>query len=161
MNAEDPFIALKPLHHPMDISWWPLAPGWWVLLALVAVAMMYWLRPNKPLSMHDSALLELRELTKVQKQLKSNELVGHSNQLLKRYALAFYPDSGVGALVGEPWLAFLQVHGPENMDADIAEQLVANAYRPHADELDRERLLAFTQHWLQAQKLLAAQRGQH
>ena len=37
-------IPLRDLHLPEVVSWWPLAPGWWVLIALAAVALIYLLR---------------------------------------------------------------------------------------------------------------------
>ncbi len=35
MNSNDPLNALKPLIAPPAISWWPPAPGWWILGALL------------------------------------------------------------------------------------------------------------------------------
>ena len=35
MNPQDPLAALHPLRTPEPIGWWPLAPGWWVLLMFV------------------------------------------------------------------------------------------------------------------------------
>ena len=42
MNAEDPLAALRDITAPEAISWWPLAPGWWllILLALAAIALL-------------------------------------------------------------------------------------------------------------------------
>ena len=42
MNAEDPLAALRDITAPEAISWWPLAPGWWllILLALAAFALL-------------------------------------------------------------------------------------------------------------------------
>lgn len=42
MNAEDPLAALRDITPPEAISWWPLAPGWWllILLALAAVVLL-------------------------------------------------------------------------------------------------------------------------
>ena len=35
-------IPLRDLHLPAEIGWWPLAPGWWALVA-VAIAGVLWL----------------------------------------------------------------------------------------------------------------------
>ena len=29
-------LPLRDLHLPAEVGWWPLAPGWWVLIAIVA-----------------------------------------------------------------------------------------------------------------------------
>ena len=31
-------IPLRDLHLPDAISWWPLAPGWWIVLGLALIA---------------------------------------------------------------------------------------------------------------------------
>ena len=37
-------IPLRDLHLPEAIGWWPLAPGWWVVVALVAGGLYYLFR---------------------------------------------------------------------------------------------------------------------
>ena len=34
-------LPLRDLHLPDAIGWWPLAPGWWVVIALVAALLGY------------------------------------------------------------------------------------------------------------------------
>ena len=35
-------LPLRDLHLPNPVGWWPLAPGWWFLIAL-ALALMAWM----------------------------------------------------------------------------------------------------------------------
>ena len=40
-------LPLKDIHLPEAIGWWPLAPGWWILLLLIGLlifAVVIWLR---------------------------------------------------------------------------------------------------------------------
>ena len=39
MNPEMMLAQLAPLREPPPIGWWPLAPGWWVLIVVAAIAM--------------------------------------------------------------------------------------------------------------------------
>ena len=44
--AADPLAGLRDIALPAAVSWWPLAPGWWLLLGLVllfALALPLWL----------------------------------------------------------------------------------------------------------------------
>ena len=105
----DPLDALRPLHEPVAISWWPPAPGWWALLffLLILVVLLIWRWKRN--TMQRAALNELKLLT-----LKVNSPCHEAaaiNQLLKRYALVCWPASDVAALTGESWLKFLDKYG--------------------------------------------------
>ena len=106
---DDPLAALRPLHTPPPISWWPPAPGWWlVLLATVALAIIiyrYWRR----MAPQRAALHELNLLNK--NKIVSTHPVATLNQLLKRYALVCWPNSTIAPLSGKNWLKFLDANG--------------------------------------------------
>ena len=37
-------IPIRDLHLPEAIGWWPLAPGWWVLIVLLGIGLLLLLR---------------------------------------------------------------------------------------------------------------------
>ena len=39
-------IPLRDLHLPEAIGWWPLAPGWWLVIAIALVGIGYFIRAN-------------------------------------------------------------------------------------------------------------------
>ena len=44
MQEIDPLtIPLRDIHLPEQISWWPLAPGWWILLAIPVIGLLGYL----------------------------------------------------------------------------------------------------------------------
>ena len=50
MNPEMMLSQLAPLREPAAISWWPLAPGWWIVLALsvaLLLGLVLWLRKRR------------------------------------------------------------------------------------------------------------------
>lgn len=105
-------LPLRDLHLPEPVSWWPLAPGWWVLLVLLALLLGYGLyraylrrRHNAPrrfalreLARYESDYLEHRNPVVLGKQL---------SELLRRGMLAYARRDEVAGLTGEAWLAWL------------------------------------------------------
>lgn len=105
-------LPLRDLHLPEPIGWWPLAPGWWVILAIVAGVLGYALwrlyrrwQFNAPrrfalreLARHEAEFLEHRDPVTLGKQL---------SELLRRGMLAYAPRDEVAGLTGEAWLAWL------------------------------------------------------
>ncbi len=105
-------LPLRDLHLPAEISWWPLAPGWWVLLVLT-VAGLGWLlygallrwRAGKP---RRAALRCLAQLKKAYQQNGNAQRLGIDlSELLRRAMLAYAPRSEVAGLAGERWLDWL------------------------------------------------------
>ena len=39
MNPQDPLANLHPLREPELIGWWPLAPGWWILIVIALLCL--------------------------------------------------------------------------------------------------------------------------
>ncbi len=114
---------LQPLIYPDPVSWWPPAPGWWFLLLLsflVSAAARHYRKqkiakqvkqtPSDPI--RDSALQQLRELTKPQADEPAGPWLQQLNQLLKRICAARYPEYASHTLSGRDWLAFLDSRCP-------------------------------------------------
>jgi len=109
---EENALPLRDLHLPEAIGWWPLAPGWWVMLVLAAAGFAYlawrfyraW-RFNAPrryalreLARYEAEYLEHRNPVALGKQV---------SELLRRGMLAYAPRDEVAGLTGEQWLTWL------------------------------------------------------
>ena len=58
-------LPLRDIHLPTPVSWWPLADGWWLcvaLLVLAAVALAWWWRGTPSRRARRAALAELTEI---------------------------------------------------------------------------------------------------
>lgn len=117
MNA----LPLEPLIAPAPVSWWPLAPGWWFLAALLlSLVLLVRLRPwrrwkGKAIApaetsldpQRQTALQELAQLSKPYGGQPASHWLQQINALLKRLCRIRYPDDHPHTLSGRAWLAFL------------------------------------------------------
>lgn len=103
---------LRDIHLPAPISWWPPAPGWWLLAVLVMAILfvLYFLyRRRQRNDWRRSALAELTRLRlQYQAQPSSPQIiVSELSVLLRRVAISCFPREEVAMLSGDKWLAFL------------------------------------------------------
>ena len=105
-------LPLRDLHLPDPVGMWPLAPGWWLVLA-VAAGVAVWLlsiawrrhRVNAP---RRYALRELAAIESSYRRHQDAVLFGKEiSELLRRGMLAYAPREEVAGLTGEAWLAWL------------------------------------------------------
>ena len=41
MSVENPLVNLKDIHLPPPVSFWPPAPGWWILAVLLISSLFF------------------------------------------------------------------------------------------------------------------------
>ena len=135
---------LRDIHLPEPIGWWPVAPGWWVLLALVCVLAIMaivwtWLRRRS------ARFLALRELEAINSE-REDEFLTQISSLLRRVARR--RSGGADVLTGEAWSAFL-MEGKHGMSRDSATLLAIGPYGPPANQnFEPEALRAETATWI-------------
>ncbi len=115
---------LRDIHLPTRIDWWPLAPGWWIILVLVFVALLAlygWYRHWQRQHWRREALAELKL---IQQNGTHYQQIAQINVLLRRILMHCYPRQQVAALTGEQWLARLEQLGGK---LDIDHRLILDA----------------------------------
>lgn len=142
---------MHDIQAPPPVSWWPPAPGWWVLavLAILALAaLVWWVRHRRARSAYRRlALREAAQLRDCAPQL----LLPRVNSLLKRIALHAYAPLGgqINGAFGAGWVAWLNARCKHPViTGAAAEQLAAGGYAPGA-AVDRDALLAALNRWIQ------------
>ncbi len=149
----DPLEQLHAYHLPDPVSWWPPAPGWW-LLALLVVAgsaiglWLFMLRRRRRAALR-SAQTALRAL-KAEHDADGDDLklIRGLSRLLRRFALARFPRTMVAGLTGDAWLGFLDRHTRDNaFTHGVGRSLVEAPYRPQA-ELPISELSALVEQWI-------------
>lgn len=126
MNPQD--LPLEPLIPPTPISWWPLAPIWWVLIAFFIIVFIIKLISylKKKLSKNKPVIYPIIS-TDIQREAALNELkifdkpynksagpwLQEVNGLLKRVCNISYPNDKSKTLLGNAWLQYLNEKCPE------------------------------------------------
>lgn len=145
----DPLDALRPLHEPGAISWWPPAIGWWVLIIFLLVAGLLLLWRWKRTALQRAALCELKTL--ISNMNSPSQQAAAINRLLKRYALVCWPASEVAALTGESWLKFLDRHGGNGaFFQGPGRDLLTSPY--YGEDQRNEELIGLAHRWIKANR---------
>jgi hypothetical protein len=141
----DSAASLDRLHDlalPPQVSWWPPAPGWYVVIALALIA---------------TAWLALRLWQRWQgnayrraalHELKSLETPAAIAELLRRTALAVSPRSSVAEKSGSAWLDWLAAQLHEPMPESVRVQLTTGVYARPCTTPDLTHLRAYATRWI-------------
>jgi len=175
MNPNDAAqLALRDIHLPGLVAWWPPAPGWWLLAALVLaglVAFGLYYRSGR------HRRVALRAVANVRAALERGEepveCLQRVSTTLRRFAMttadqqsvaslravdgvAERPDSGeVAGLIGQRWLRYLDSRWQRDEFSAGAGRLLLAAPYARPDTIDRQRaleLVALCADWLKAQR---------
>jgi len=105
-------LPLRDLHLPDAIGWWPLAPGWWVVVAILGAVLGYiLLRTYRRWQFNAPRRYAMRELARYEAEYLEHRnpvMLGKQlSELLRRGMLAYAPRDEVAGLTGGDWLAWL------------------------------------------------------
>lgn len=140
MANTDPLVLLRDIHLPDPLSWWPPAPGWWLLAAVcivLTIAGIVWLwRKQRQLTVQMAALYELAQLENAyQADRNAAAAMKQLSILLRRCSLAAFQDKSVAGLTGEDWLKFLDSTGGNGQfTAGPGRAFLTAPYAPHVDD---------------------------
>jgi hypothetical protein len=100
------------------ISWWPLAPGWWVLMALIVIAATaYYLRRRAYWrSWKGDAHRALDALEEQVPQGNAQQIAATLSALLRRIAMRCFSRAECAGLEGTEWLRWLTMKDPRRFD---------------------------------------------
>ena len=153
-QGADPLAQLRDIHIPDGVSWWPLAPAWWGLGAVIVMALVLVLLWRRKRCQRYYQRVALRHLKRLEEQYQSDPgtLVRELSVLLRRVATLHYPDS-VG-LTGTEWLEFLDRTLGEKAEAHPFSSgeghcLADAPYRPELEtEVDIRALVELSRRWI-------------
>ena len=156
MDSEELLAQLADIHLPAEISFWPPAFGWWILALLLLIAgsfatrKLYEKAERRKACQYALAELEncLEKLDESAGQKKLLRYVNDVNTVLRRVALAKFPESNPGSLVGETWIAFIRRTGNSSqLDDQLSAALSHGRFRKQL-EVDSQALNQMARSWI-------------
>ena len=150
MIPDNVLEKLRDIQTPPAAGFWPPAPGWWLLAALllatVAVAAFLAWRRHCRQAPKRAALAKLASYPTPEQP--DPDWYAGLNRLLKETALARYPHDNPAGLSGDDWSRVLALTSGE--PERPGHQLVMASYRP-ASELVPGDARQLADHWIRRQ----------
>jgi len=153
-------LPLRDIHLPEPVSWWPPAPGWWLLLAAGIAAIAFALYRRHRARGRRAALAAIdRIVADLEAGADAVESLRRMSIVLRRFAMSAAPEGDariVPGLVGRGWLEYLDEHGGGNAFREGPGRLLVDGpYLPdgalaHDDALAAARAVA---QWIRARPL--------
>ena len=129
--------VFRDIHGLDAIPWWPLATGWWYVVGLVGLMLLfigirYWLFYYTGwLGWRGDAHRQLRYLKKSLPSEDPHAVAGRLSELLRRIALAHSERREAAGLTGDSWLRWLVEHDNAGFDWEQHGQVLLTApYMP-------------------------------
>lgn len=114
----DSYLPLKDIEGLKEVSLWPLATGWWIviILSIIIISFLAYIIFRK-LSFNYSWKKEiLNNLSKMEKDINEvniHEIIIELSELLRRIAIHRYPRNQCAGLKDNDWLLWLEEHDPK------------------------------------------------
>jgi hypothetical protein len=149
-------IAIKDIHLPEAISWWPLAMGWWLLIAFCITAIIIFIIWFKHQNNHaKKKAFSLRkqvmsELVAIQATHDDRVFLEQLSALLKRVAITQYGQN-IAGLSGQQWLQFLDQQWDLHIFSEGIGQVMLDLPYQKDPDIDRHMLLRISKNWLENQ----------
>nr|MDQ2734723.1 DUF4381 domain-containing protein [Pseudomonadota bacterium] len=147
-------LQLRDIHLPPAPPFWPPAPGWWIVAAVV-LALAAWgshaawrqlrLRRERRRVMEVLARLESGLVSE-----RSPDALANVSVLLRRLALMRFPRANVASLTGHAWLRFLDESGGQGRFVDGPGRVLgSDPYRRALPtDIDVVGLMALVREWV-------------
>ena len=154
MQTNPADLPLADINLPTEPGYWPLAPGWWILMGLILLALLlaYWFyRRHQAQAYRRKALAEFK---KMQTEFKHNanieQFLQASSLLLRRTALTAQPKQFDPTLKGDDWLLWLDSYGPKQSHflSDTGRALTQGLYQKDP-QVNTTELNQMIEDWIQ------------
>jgi len=125
---------LRDVHLPSEISWWPLAFGWWLLIGasfVCLIALTIYVRRQRRKAMYrKTALAELNHaFDRWRNDQDTARYLRAANAVLKRCVLHIAPEQHLVARTGKLWLNTLNEFVKQPLSSKTENALTKECYQ--------------------------------
>ena len=161
MSVEKLLSQLNGLQPPPEPNGWPLAPGWWIIVCLIAISIVvvaYCYRRKKRQLLYRQAKFELRHIADAhQKTDDDQQLLFSLSKWLRQVSLAAYPSQQIESVTGQDWIELLDQTMPnheftQESFTQGAGQVFASAIYANQPQADSAEILRICSIWLNSVK---------
>ena len=147
---------LRDIHLPADPSFWPLAPGWWLLIVLSLLATIFlWRFIRSRQQRYDGSIpqaLHRLEWLATQEKMSDSQMIRQLSILMRRTSMSIYGRESIAGLAGKDWLKFLD----SKYDQPAFSQGEGRALhdQPYQKQSDykRQQLIQLVRRWISMQR---------
>ncbi|RUR18386.1 DUF4381 domain-containing protein [Legionella sp. km535] len=152
MAKTDPLAQLKDIHLPDPIGWWPLAPGWYVLMSmmfLLIIGIAYWSYKRHINGLAKRKALGLLHIYKENYLKDRNVQIASAriSELLRRVALVYFPRAEVASIHGDDWIDFLN-KSSKNIDFKQVKAMLLESPFKTAESVNLDPLFTCAEQWI-------------
>jgi hypothetical protein len=149
-------LPIRDIHLPEQISWFPPAIGWWLLIIFVPILSYFFIALIQRL-LQKTAIKDAKKLLKklqINENLTPLEKVIELSSLLRRVAVSSDSKTNVGGLTGRAWLDYLDQSLKDAPFKNGVGRCLADApyQKELSPDLDLTALFELAKIWLNAQK---------
>lgn len=121
-------LQLRDIHLPDAPGYWPLAPGWWivlVILILISYLLIRWYRAYH--KKNSTVRLIQDQLHSIRKEYESHknkhQFAVDASMLLKRFVRHILKDSDAVSLTGKNWMSYLNSRSGKDLFSGFDKEL--------------------------------------
>jgi len=153
-------LPLRDLRFPEPISpetigWFPPAIGWWLLVLLIPLFVVFLYKCYKYFTRNTSLKAAKKLLNIIKNSTVNNtEKIVELSALLRRVAISVAPRTQTASLTGQAWLVFLDSSLNDTPFTKGAGRCLAEAPYRKSPPSEQEifQLISLCEDWLKAQK---------
>ena len=154
MESNNLLDQLKDIYLPPQISsWWPLAYGWWIVIAilvLMALLCLLVLRKRKKYCKYiDGVINDFKADVGEVYVTKPKEVVQGISVYLKRIAMHKFKKDDIKLLHGKAWVEYLNSKTKKEIFGGEVAEYLQNTYKPlKLTDAELESVVSASEKWI-------------